>query len=252
MQETPSAHVTAAAATTPAQMPELSSTIHPADEMYLFIANHPALRDNALERYFQSGQAMVVELETALAALGTQLGNVRRFLEFACGYGRFTRHLVRHLEPSRITVSDLYKEAVDFQKETFGVNGFYSELVPEQLVDRGEYDVIFVGSLFSHLPEAVWEPWIKRLYQLLAPRGALIFSTHGPTCLPKGAVMAESGFLFNRHSESSIHSVDDYGSTYVTPEYVRDAVRSATGQPVAWDKHKGLYSFQDLYAVQKP
>ncbi|MBO1346566.1 MAG: hypothetical protein EBE86_003795 [Hormoscilla sp. GUM202] len=36
------------------------------------------------------------------------------FLDFACGYGRFTRFLVQEMSPDRILVSDIYSEAARF------------------------------------------------------------------------------------------------------------------------------------------
>lgn len=232
--------------------PELITVIHPEDEMYLYFATHPGKLQNPLGLYFLSGAGMMRGLTVTLSALNIELTNIQSFLEFACGYGRFTRHLIRHLDPGKITGSDLYRDAVDFQKATFGVNGFYSELVPEQLVIEDKYEVIFVASLFSHLPKSVWSKWLKKLYDSLADGGALIFSTHGVSSLPKNCSMPDSGFLFHKQSESKTHSVDDYGSTYTSSEYVHDTVREVTGQPVVLEMAKGLFDYQDVYAVRKP
>lgn len=230
----------------------LVTAIHPEDEMFLYILDWPDGLDNPQSHYFSGGERMLGRLRDLLAKLDLELADTPRFLEFACGYGRFTRHLVRVLDPSRITVCDLYTQAVDFQRERFGVTGVYSELVPEDLVLPGRYDLIFVASLFSHLPDALFGRWLQRLYDALDDGGTLLFSTHGPSCLPEGHEMPERGILYHKDSESRTHSTDDYGTSYVTPQYVAAVMRERTGQDVALEVERGLFNIQDVYAVRKP
>lgn len=232
--------------------PRLVTAIHPEDEMFLYVLDFAEKLDNPQSHYFAGGERMLNRLRELLARLDLKVEDSRRFLEFACGYGRFTRHLVRVLDPSRITVCDLYTQAVDFQVEQFGVTGVYSELVPEDLVLPGRYDLIFVASLFSHLPDALFGRWLERLYDALEPGGTLLFSTHGPSCLPEGRVFPERGILYHKASESRTHSADDYGTSYVTPRYVADVVREHTGQDVTLEVERGLFNIQDVYAVRKP
>ena len=93
------------------------------------------------------------------------------------------------------TVSGVYHDAVNFSKKSFDVEGFYSCFNPAQLKIYKKYDVIFVASLFSHLPERTWRPWIKTLYESLSENGLLIFSCHGETCMANPSQMPESGFF---------------------------------------------------------
>lgn len=230
---------------------ELIPDVHPDDEMYLFFTTHPDHRNTPLKSYFISGDGMLQNLGEMLNSAGKSLEDTGRFLEFACGYGRFTRHLLRRLDPKRVTVSDVYRNAVDFQKATFGVDGFYSEFDPGKLEIPNKYDVIFVASLFSHLPEKTWRPWLKKLYNALADNGVLIFSVHGTTCMASPAEMPSSGFHYLNMSESRSHSFDDYGTTYVTGEFVRRATQEETGAQVLLEIPKGLWSYQDVYIVKK-
>jgi SAM-dependent methyltransferase len=232
--------------------PPLVTAIHPEDEMFLYVLDYAEKLDNPQSHYFAGGERMLNRLRDLLAQLGLTLEDTPRFLEFACGYGRFTRHLVRVLDPSRITVCDLYHQAVDFQRDKFGVEGVYSQLQPEDLELPGKYDLIFVASLFSHLPDALFGGWLERLYDALDDGGTLLFSTHGPSCLPADRVFPERGILYHKASESRTHSADDYGTSYVTPKYVADVVRERTGQDVALEVERGLFNIQDVYAVRKP
>ena len=232
--------------------PKLITAIHPEDEMLLYVLDMAEKVENPQSHYFAGGERMLVRLRDLLDKLDLRLEDTGRFLEFACGYGRFTRHLVRVLDPSRVTVSDLYHQAVDFQVERFGVKGVYSALAPEDVHFPDRYDLIFVASLFSHLPDALFGIWIERLYDALDDGGTLLFSTHGPSCLPEDRVFPERGILYHKASESRSHSADDYGTSYVTPEYVATVVRERTGQDVALEVTRGLFNIQDVYAVRKP
>ena len=78
------------------------------------------------------------------------------------------------------------------------------------------FDVIFVASLFSHLPERRFVPWLRWLYRRLAPGGVLVVSTHGPESLLPGRALPAGGFHFETLSESRRLTGDEYGSTWVS------------------------------------
>ena len=231
---------------------ELITSIHPKDEMYFFFTTHPLHLDMPAYSYFISGESMIQSLNKILEISGNSGGllDVNSFLEFACGFGRFTRHLIRHIDPLKITVSDVYRDAVDFQKETFMVDGFYSSFDPESVLIAKKYEVIFVASLFSHLPHKTWMPWLKMLYDSLSHDGLLIFSTHSEACMADPTLMPASGFLYLNMSESNSHSFDDYGTTYVTNEFVTNAITKEIGE-IALRFPKELWGYQDVYSIRK-
>ncbi|MBK6510564.1 MAG: class I SAM-dependent methyltransferase [Haliea sp.] len=124
-------------------------------------------------------------------------------LEFASGYGRFTRHLARFPGADKVTVSDVMPGAVEFAVEKFGVSGFSSSAEPADVYFPRQYECIFVLSLFSHLPRATWGPWLQRLYSAVEPGGSLVFTTHGDGFAKRNGVGLDSeGFFFVATSES--------------------------------------------------
>jgi len=229
---------------------KLEASIHPNDEMYSFFTTHPLHKDNPIESYFNSGTGMLHSLLDILKQVNVNIVEISSFLEFACGYGRFTRHLLKIIPPNKITGSDVYREAVDFQKKTFGVEGFYSRFNPDEVIIPKKYDVIFVASLFSHLPLQTWGPWIKKLYNSLNDNGVLIFSTHGITCMANPSEMPSSGFSYLLMSESKTHSFKDYATTYVTSEFVNRSVFEETEQQVLLEIPKCLWNYQDVYVIK--
>ena len=227
------------------------NSIHPADEMFQLMRETPSDYPTGTERaaYFRSGREALLSLESCLAQLSRPWSSLNSVLEFACGFGRFTRHLVGVLDRDRIQSSDIMPEAVEFVAETFGVRSLQSTTQPADFQPDEQFDLIWVASLFSHLPRPRFEAWLERLGELLSDEGLLVFSTHGEEILPQ-IPRDPSGFTFLSHSESKVLAVEEYGSTFVAPEIVREiAGRSGLSDPAHLPRD--LWGFQDLYIASR-
>lgn len=211
----------------------------------------------AASLYYLRGESNVSELENLLVDLGSPLHESDSVLEFACGYGRLTRHFVRRISPSKLMVSDIDQTAVDFVRESFGVGGFYSSREPEKLVHDRRYDLIIVVSLFSHLPMESWPGWLRRLEEMLKPWGLLVFSTlpwdTGGAPVPdeqKGAF--ELGFLYSERNETRGRlGGRDYGTAFVTRDFVTRAVSENVAARLMKHSPRALNGVQDVYVVQR-
>jgi SAM-dependent methyltransferase len=227
------------------------------DEMLGFLVDtFEGDRDRALFAYFRSGASIADSLRQVLR---WRFGDFRqrpiRVLDFASGYGRVTRFLLRDLPAERLAVADVYADGVRFQEERFGVHGIVSTIRPEDFACAERFDAILVTSLFTHLPEARFVAWLRVLLGLLAPGGMLAFSAHSPAVLPRGVEMPESGIFFHETSESGSLATSDYGSTWVTEAFVRSALDRALGTSDGslHRLERGLCNFQDLYlALPEP
>jgi SAM-dependent methyltransferase len=245
-------------------------TVHEQDEMFRFIRDFWRWRhhvvpmraqSDAMHTYLVSGDLMTRDLEAALRDHGRDLSHLDSFLEFASGYGRFTRFLVMRLDFGKVTVSDINRSGVDFARKTFGVSGLYSTESASELEPPQQYEVIFVASLFSHLAIEHWSAWLQRLYEMLAPGGLLIFSTHGPYA--RDVIYGEhqraqlevkaEGFSFLRTNETAGRlAVDYYGSAFVTQEYVKGQVAAHGLGTIRHVYPAKLWGTQDLYVLEKP
>jgi SAM-dependent methyltransferase len=201
---------------------------------------------------------MLTNLQEIFEDIGYGFNQIDSFLDFAGGYGRFTRFLIQKLSHEKITVSDIDKTAVDFCKKTFEVNGFYSVDNPKRLIHDNKYDVIYVASLFSHLSLRLWGGWLKRLYDTLNEGGMLIFSTHGRYSYDllddetrTHVKKVEEGFFYLPQSETKRLSTKDYGTTYVTYDYMKKVIRQNNLQKLIGFYPKKLWDFQDIYVIQK-
>lgn len=200
------------------------------DDIFRFFANHPSSK-NPVRDYLADGWRTMMELHEVLGAMDMTLYKSKSFLEFASGHGRFTRHLARIFNHGQLTASDVVPGSVEFLREVMGVKVVYSQTNPQNMKFTEKYDIVFVLSLFSHLPVLVWASWLTKLYDSLSPDGVLIFSTHGERCAAlEGVQLPTEGFCFFPSSESLVLAGEDYGTTFAKLDFVQYTVKEALGK----------------------
>ena len=199
-------------------------------------------RDRALTSYFQNA----LEQFQLVKHIAGWRGRIGRMLDFASGYGRLTRLLVHERLADEVTVSDILEGGMEFQAQQFGVRTILSTTDPQRFRAPEKYDLIFVASLFTHLPEATFLAWLRRLAELLTPDGLLIFSVHDELLAP---APFEGGIQFESRSESRVLDVNDYGSTWVTEDYVRAQVAAIDPRFACIRMRRALAEWQDVYVV---
>ncbi len=231
----------------------LETRVHPADEMYRFeLAAPHRTPDVAAVRYFAAGHGIARTVaELARWRFGSP-GAVGSLLDFAGGFGRTTRFLVRALPARRITVAEIDPRAVRFQKETFGVAGLACGPDPASLPALGPFDLVLAASFFSHLPPGRFEGWLARLASLVARGGLLAFSTHGERVLPEAARLPAAGIAFAPRSETERLPGEEYGTAWVSPEFVGRVAASADPGARLHFFPDGLCGAQDLYVLERP
>jgi 2-polyprenyl-3-methyl-5-hydroxy-6-metoxy-1,4-benzoquinol methylase len=200
-------------------------------------------RDAALTNYFQNG----LEQFNIVKHVASWRGRPpRRMLDFASGYGRLTRFLVHQHLADEITVSDILAGGMEFQARELGVQTILSATNPDDFAAPSKYDLIFVASLFTHLPPATFTRWLRRLAALLEPEGMLLFSVHDESIAP---LKVEEGIAFQTTSESRVLDTSEYGSTWVTESYVREQVASIEPGFACVRLPRALSDWQDLYVI---
>lgn len=235
--------------------------VHEEDEMWrLFYYRGSQDLDQSLIMYFHSGWKIWSTYRQILAWRFGEPGRVGKILDFASGYGRVTRFIVHDIPPERVWISDIYARGVEFQRQRFGLHGIVSTADPADFRCDERFDAILVSSLFSHLPAETFLAWLRRLWSLLSPGGVLVFSVHDEALLPAGhpgkRELAARGRYFEEESESGSLSKAQYGTSWVTEGYVREALdRMASDTPgLSVARYpRGFSSLQDLYvAVDRP
>ena len=231
----------------------LDAHIDPQDDVFGFFNGHGTW-SSPMRDYLADGWRTLSELLLLLERSGRPLTGFANVLEFASGHGRFTRHLVKAIGAERLTVSDVVPGAVQFSTAQFGVQGFLSTTKPAELAWPKQHDLIFVLSLFSHLPKATWLPWLAKLWDMTAPGGCLVFTTHGEYAAKRaGIVAADDGYHF--HAESESHAIDaqEYGTTYTLPAFVQAQLQALSPAPARVDHcPTWFWAHQDAFVLHKP
>ncbi len=228
---------------------QLNCVIDPRDDIFRFFANHEIAK-NPIREYLADGWRTLSELMLLLEAVDRPLLKTGSVLEFAAGFGRFTRHLVKVL-PGRVTCSDVMPGSVAFLREQFGVESFQSSHDPEQVVAPAKYDLVFVLSMFTHLPTRMWAPWLRALQRTVKPGGLLVFSVHNEDVAKEiDVVFDEEKTHFIASSESPSIDAETYGTTFTTKKFVDDSVSSVFGVKPLLYKPQGFWNGQDGVVVR--
>jgi SAM-dependent methyltransferase len=206
----------------------VNCVIDPRDDIFRFFANYQTPK-NPIREYLADGWRTMSELMLLLEAVDRPLLKMQSMLEFAAGFGRFTRHLAKAL-PGRLTCSDVMPGSVEFLREQFGVEGVESSHDPEKLVLPKQYELVFVLSMFTHLPPRMWAPWLHALKRTVQPGGLLVFSVHNETYAKElGVAFGTDGTHFISSSESPSIDAETYGTTFTTRRFVEDSVSDVFG-----------------------
>ena len=161
----------------------VDTTIADGDEMF----ERHAPPDQAWNHYFSCGRSALRAIRLALAAAGTP--SVRRILDLPCGHGRVLRVLKSAFPTAELHACDLEKSGVDFCAKQFGARPIYSHPEPRKIGLEGRYDLIWVGSLMTHLDASRWPGFLTLFRDSLATGGVCVFTVHGQ----HAAKLIESG-----------------------------------------------------------
>jgi SAM-dependent methyltransferase len=203
--------------------PEVDRTIAPRDGMVS--AERP-------EQYFELGRR-ALELIRLSAELCDK-PHYPEILDLPCGHGRVLRWLRAHYAYARITACDLDRDGVDFCAQQFGARPVYSAPDLRQVSFPGQFDLIWVGSLVTHLSQDRWLATLDCLVKWTRECGVIVFTTQGrcyTSLLARGrtdvaenidkpallAEFARTGFAYQRYFEKQ-HG--DYGVAVNSPEWL--------------------------------
>lgn len=217
------------------------------------------------ESYFAVGKS---GLDAILQALHLSwCDRVNAILDLPCGHGRVARHLRAAFPNATLTVCDVEVSAVDFCARTF--NGVPVISVPDLTQVRlpGPFDVIWVGSLFTHIDADRCRRWLAFLAAQLSEHGVLVASVHGRWALKQheyspfvdnkrwaDAVRQyeASGYGYVRYP-TAVHGLDtnDYGVSITRASRIVDMVDAIDGVRLVGYLERGWAGNHDVVMISK-
>jgi len=169
--------------------------------------------------------------------LGIQLADVvstARIIDFGCGHGRVMRWLRAAFPNSDIVGTDLSEGSVDFCAKTFGAIPVLSPIYFTAFPQVDPADIVWSGSVITHLKECAAETYLELVVRLLRPHGVAIFSTHGRESvrwiLERGFnyIQGQSqepmlrGYYSLGYGFASYKDTPDYGVSLIHPRWFLD------------------------------
>jgi SAM-dependent methyltransferase len=231
------------------QMPAaVNRTISPRDEMFA---------GNAVY-YFYVGHSALRAIYLAMLAVGKT--DLECILDLPCGHGRVLRWLRVAFPNAVVTACDIDGEAVEFCAGTFKAHPVPSASRLDEVILPHNYDLIWCGSLLTHLGEADWMRGLGLFARSLKPGGLLVFTTHGqrvaerlragnPYMLDANAISrlltqyGSAGFGFQTYAHA-----DAYGVSVCTPGWVCERLQQFPALQIVHLHERGWAQHQDVFA----
>ncbi len=221
----------------------------------MFKGNSEGEESEEFVRHYEwVGRSAVRWIRHSLKAAGKS--EVASILDLPCGYGRVLRRLTIAFPDATLTACDIDREAVAFCADSFGATPAYSETDPSEL-DLGRFDLIWCGSLLTHVRPEHWERFFQLFRRSLAPDGLLVFTTLGRTAADlmrngDSHGLSDTTTLLNDFDRqgygfAGFPGAPDYGISVALPSYVTSRLSGLTligFTEGAWAEH------QDVVAVK--
>ncbi|MCW6511346.1 class I SAM-dependent methyltransferase [Lichenifustis flavocetrariae] len=211
------------------------------------------------DTFLRIGADCATAIKDAVAAAGMDLAKTRTILDFSCGCGRVIRHLPPSSGDQVMHGADIDAVAIAWcQEHLSGVAEFRRTTIEPPLpYATGQFDLIYVVSLFTHIDEHLQDLWLAELSRILAPGGLLVATIHGRFSqrhLPAQdkARMVDHGFVYQvgQTGKLKLDGLPDYyQAAYHSEAYVRSHWRTYV-EPVLV-RERGMNNDQDLVVLRK-
>ena len=128
--------------------------------------------------FLQTGADNARSVRYVFSKAGRPVESLERFLDFGCGCGHVTRHLIG-LGPA-IEGCDYNSTLVSWCRKHLNAATFTTNaLRPPTSYPDGHFDGILALSVMTHLTVHSQQAWLAEWRRLLAPGGLLLFTAHG-------------------------------------------------------------------------
>lgn len=183
----------------------------------------------------------------------------RRILDFGSGFGRVARFLQAAWPQADLQICDVDFAGLAFCFSNLGMRGFQVGIDPAVMNLGTGYDLIWVGSVVTHLDAPVIDKLLKALAAALAPGGCLCFSAHGDypvqrmkdgmrtyDLTPEAMGAVVKGYETGGFGYADYEGQHGYGVSATSPAWIKQRVEATPG--LKWAAHlaRGWAGHQDV------
>jgi hypothetical protein len=228
----------------------------------LELAEHDAMYHGNDHHYLSCGASA---LNTILAALRlASLPDPRTVLDFGAGAGRVTRWLKAAFPNALIGTCDLRAQDMAFCERAFSAHTWLSTTEIDALHAPRSYDLIWLGSVATHLSADDCHRLIDKVLSWVDPKGLVVMSLHGRFALERqrsGALVyihdsgwqtIEQGYATDGYGYADYQGQSGYGISITKLSWTarlvesRPDVRLVLLAETAWDGHHDVVAIQSM------
>ena len=179
-------------------------------------------------------------------------------VDLPCGHGRVMRVLRAAFPDARLIACDVGSGGRGFLCSDLGAEPVYSDPDPAQVSLDAEADVIWVGSLLTHLPPAAWPGFLDLFDRGLGPEGLLMVTTADRPRLPRLSTLpvADPAEML-RERDTAGHAFrpeagePGYGFMLAAPEWVRGRLTESGFEVISHIPKGWLSPGQDVWICRR-
>ena len=184
-------------------------------------------------------------------------------LDFGAGAGRVTRWLRAGFPQADLHACELREQDVVFNATVLGVRSWQTGTELSKLQAPGRYDVIWAGSVATHLPAGQAELLLDTLVSWTNPDGIVVLSLHGRYARARQLragyryihddawTTIEAGYEATGYGYADYPSQSGYGIAVTRLSWIsalverRPGIRLVCLAETAWDDHHDIVAVQN-------
>lgn len=213
------------------------------------------------QHYFAAGESALRIIIDAIAVAGAS--SPQSILDFGSGAGRVTRWLKAAFPDSGIYCCDIRPQDMAFLRSSLGVAARTVGVDVEGLRIGGRYDLVWAGSVITHMPQGIATTLIKKLLAACRSGGLLILSFHGQRAIERqdgssyryihdeAWEVIRRDYFATGYGYADYELQQNYGISVCSPAWMSAFVSALPGARLvqlrqqAWDNH------HDVVVIQK-
>jgi SAM-dependent methyltransferase len=216
------------------------------------------------DHYFNVGLSGLKQILVSLYCAQKDRSEIKTILDFPSGWGRELRFIKAYFPNSEITAGEIEEEALRFCRNEFNTNVLLSDKDFSRISTTQRFDLIWSGSLITHLNKGRAEQLLDFFYDVLNEDGILSFTTQGRYSkylmdtekylygLEKEKIAALkqqydlSGYAYVNYRDSA-----DYGLSIIKPSRLIELIEKNAKWEIILYNEKGYDNHQDVVACLK-
>jgi ubiquinone/menaquinone biosynthesis C-methylase UbiE len=182
--------------------------------------------EHSIKQAYEFYQSVIDALQEELI----ELTGEEKVLDFGCGWGRISRFFIKNLSVNNIHGVDVEPSFIDLCKKYFCENNFMliNPFPPSKFKD-GEFKLITLYSVFSHLTKEACLAWVNEFYRILKNGGAVAFTTRSLSFLDYCQSLKNTTNPYQKALSQLFDDFENAKSQYQSGEFVHSSIEGVSG-----------------------